>query len=230
MGGPQRDQAVPDKNGWRIAFGLRRARGGQGPPARLRAPPEAHSGGSPIDLNALVLANVGIVVTGLSVVLLVTILALLWTARRARRLDRRLASLTRGSDGATLEAVLQNHLDRLFRVSEELDELSARGAVLEATGRRALQRVGLVRYNPFEDTGGNQSFALALLDAEDDGVVISSLHARSGTRVYAKAVFSGRSDGALSAEEAEALRLARTATRGKPVTAERGSPQRVASR
>ncbi len=195
-----------------------------------RRRPRPPSGGSPIDLNALVLANVGIVVVGLSVILLVTILALLWTARRARRLDRRLASLTRGSDGASLEGVMQNHLDKLFKVSRELDELSARGAVLEANGRRALQRVGLVRYNPFEDTGGNQSFALALLDAEDDGLVISSLHARSGTRVYAKAVFSGRSDGALSAEEAEALRLARSATRGKPVTAERGDPQRVASR
>ena len=45
-----------------------------------------------------------------------------------------------------------------------------------------------MRYNPFEETGGNQSFALALLDAEGDGWVLSSLHARSGTRVYAKAI------------------------------------------
>jgi hypothetical protein len=164
---------------------------------------------------------------GLSIVLLVTMVALFLTARRARRLDRRLAHLTRGSDGDSVEAVLQAHLDRLFRVSRELDELSARGAVLEANGRRALQRVGLVRYNPFGDTGGNQSFALALLDAEDDGLVISSLHARAGTRVYAKALLGGRSDGALSDEEAEALRLARTAMRGKPVTVERSKPQRA---
>ena len=49
-----------------------------------------------------------------------------------------------------------------------------------SSSRRAFQRVGLVRYNPFEDTGGNQSFALALLDADEDGLIISSLHARSG--------------------------------------------------
>ena len=53
---------------------------------------------------------------------------------------------------------------------------------------RAFQRVGLVRFNPFEDTGGNQSFALALLDAEGNGWVLSSLHARTGTRVYAKPI------------------------------------------
>ena len=65
-------------------------------------------------------------------------------------------------------------------------------AVLEGAQRRAFQRVGLVRYNPFEETGGNQSFALALLDAAGDGWVLSSLHARSGTRVYAKAIKGGR--------------------------------------
>jgi hypothetical protein len=66
----------------------------------------------------------------------------------------------------------------------------------------------VVRFNPFEDTGGNQSFAIALLDAHGDGVVISSLHARGSTRIYAKAVRAGRADGAASAEEAQALRQA----------------------
>ena len=93
-------------------------------------------------------------------------------------------------------------------MARELDQLSARSAFLEAAGRRAIQRVGLVRFNPFEDTGGNQSFAVALTDAGGNGVVVSSLHSRTGTRVYAKAISEGRSDGALSAEETEALRLA----------------------
>ena len=81
--------------------------------------------------------------------------------------------------------------------SRELDELAARTAILEARPARAFQRVGLVRYNPFEETGGNQSFALALLDAAGDGWVLSSLHARSGTRVYAKAITGGASEAAL---------------------------------
>ena len=110
----------------------------------------------------------------------------------------------------------------MFAVARELDELSARSAVLEADGRKAIQRVGLVRYNPFEDTGGNQSFALALTDAGGDGFVVSSLHARTGTRIYAKVVSAGRSDAALSAEEAEALRLAMARPTAAQSSAARG--------
>jgi hypothetical protein len=116
--------------------------------------------------------------------------------------------MTRGAEGRSIEAVLDAHLDKVLAVAHELDELSARSAVLEADARRAVQRIGLVRFNPFEETGGNQSFALALTDKKGNGFVVSSLHARAGTRLYAKAVIAGESDSALSAEEAEALRLA----------------------
>jgi hypothetical protein len=87
---------------------------------------------------------------------------------------------------------------------------------LERDMRHAVQRVGLVRFNPFEDTGGNQSFAVALLDANDDGFVVSSLHARQGTRIYAKAVARGRAEAALSDEEAEALQRAAASTGSAP--------------
>ena len=135
-------------------------------------------------------------------ILLVAVIAL---ARRTRRLDARLTGLTRDSDGRSLEAVLDAHLDKVYAVSRELDELAARMAVLEGAQRRSFQRVGLVRYNPFEETGGNQSFALALLNEAGDGWVLSSLHARSGTRVYAKSIKAGRADTGLSEEETAAL-------------------------
>jgi hypothetical protein len=141
-------------------------------------------------------------------VILALLAAVVVQGRRIARLRGRLDAITRGADGRNLEAILDAHIDKVFAVARELDELSARSAILEADGRKAIQRVGLVRYNPFEDTGGNQSFALALTDAAGDGFVVSSLHARTGTRIYAKVVTGGRSDAALSAEEAEALRLA----------------------
>lgn len=161
-----------------------------------------------IDLNAIVEQYRGVLLGGLSVVVLLLLLLDLIQARRIRRLGRRLDGLTRGTDEQSLESILSTHLDKVYAVGRELDQLSARSAVLEADSRKAIQRVGLVRFNPFEDTGGNQSFAMALTDAAGDGFVVSSLHSRTGTRVYAKAITGGRSDGALSAEEAEALRLA----------------------
>ena len=130
----------------------------------------------------------------------------LW--RRTRRLGRRIDALTRGAEGKDLGEVLDAHLDKVFAVSAEVDELTVRTAVAEANLRRSFQRIGLVRFNPFEDTGGNQSFALAMLDQSGDGIVFSSLHARAGTRVYGKAVAKGTSESNLSAEESEALRLA----------------------
>ena len=139
---------------------------------------------------------------------MVLLILVLYLARRTGQLRRRLDALTRGEDGRSLDAVLDAHLDKLFAVARDVDELAARSAVVEAAGRRAIQRVGFVRFNPFEDTGGNQSFALALTDAKGDGLVVSSLHSRTGTRVYAKAIADGRSDGALSEEEQQALRLA----------------------
>jgi Protein of unknown function (DUF4446) len=162
----------------------------------------------PIDLNAAVAPYAGVAVIALGVAVLVLLVIAIVQARRIGRLGRRLDGLTRGADGRSLEAVLDAHLDKVFGVAREVDDLAARSAMLEANGRRAVQRVGLVRFNPFEETGGNQSFALAMTDANGDGVVISSLHARAGTRLYAKAVVAGRSDAALSAEEAEALRMA----------------------
>lgn len=113
--------------------------------------------------------------------------------------------MTRGEDGRSLEAVLDAHLETVFKVARDLDGLTERTAAVEVAQRRSFQRVGLIRYNPFEETGGNQSFALALLDAAGDGWVLSSLHARSGTRVYAKAIKGGRGDGALSEEETAAI-------------------------
>jgi hypothetical protein len=147
-------------------------------------------------------------VVGLAVVDLVLMLAVFWLILRSRRLSRRLASITRGSDDHSLEAVLGTHLERVRKVVSDVDVVAARTAVIERDLQSSLGRIAMVRFNPFEDTGGNQSFALAILDGRGDGFVVSSLHARAGTRVYAKAVTAGTSETTLSDEESQALRQA----------------------
>jgi len=149
-----------------------------------------------------------VAVLALAVASFLLLLLVFWLWRRTRRLGRRIDALTRGEEGKDLGAILDAHLDKVFAVSNEVDELTVRTAVAEANLRRSFQRIGLVRFNPFEDTGGNQSFALALLDSKRDGIVVSSLHSRQNTRVYLKAIVGGRSETALSDEESEALRKA----------------------
>jgi hypothetical protein len=179
-------------------------RAGEGAAARL-APTCGED--AAIDLNSTVSGSIGPIVVALAVAVIVLGIIVLWLMRQVSALRSRLRSLTRGEDG-DLGDVLGVHLDRVYELGRAVDRLAARTGRLEAGAPRAFQRVGLVRFNPFEDTGGNQSFALALLDGEGNGWVLSSLHARNGTRVYAKAIRGGRSDGALSDEETAAIKQA----------------------
>jgi hypothetical protein len=160
------------------------------------------------DFTLFVTQQLGLVMIALAVVIIGLIVIVLLQMRRVSRLEARIGTLTAGGDGRSLEATLDAHIDKVFKVAREVDELEGRTAVLERETLLAFQRHGLVRYNPFEDTGGNQSFALALLDANGDGFVVSSLHSRAVTRVYAKAIAKGKSEAALSEEEAEALKKA----------------------
>ncbi len=160
------------------------------------------------DLNALVSANICAIVGLLVLALAILAGVLLVEARRGRRLEAQLASLTRGDDGTSLADVLEAHLDKVYAVAGRQDQLDGRAAALEERARHTVQGISLVRFNNFDDTGGNQSFALALADPAANGVVLSSLHARNQTRVYGKAVTRGLAEGALSAEESAALREA----------------------
>ncbi len=172
-------------------------------------------------MTAFIQDNLGPIV-GLLTILLVVALVLAAVAwRRAAEAERRLDALTRGDDGRSLQSVIEARLGRVEEVADSVDRLAGRTRTLEVSGRKAFQRIGLVRFNPFEDTGSNQSFALALLDADDDGVIVSSLHARGGTRIYAKAVAAGRPEATLSDEEAQALSLARGAQAGRVALADR---------
>jgi hypothetical protein len=160
------------------------------------------------DLNALVTGNAAVIAGLVALIAAILAVALLVVGRRARRLERRLDALIQGEDGRNLAGVLDAHLERVGAVARRQDALDAHAAALDAQAHRSVQGVGLVRFNTFEDTGGNQSFALALVDPAGDGVVVSSLHARNQTRLYAKAIRSGAAEGALSGEEAEALATA----------------------
>ncbi len=78
----------------------------------------------------------------------------------------------------------------------------------EKSARKYIQKVGFLKFNPFAETGGAQSFAVALLDQNDDGFVLTSLHSRAGTRTYAKLIEKGKSQTELSKDEEKALQLA----------------------
>ena len=103
---------------------------------------------------------------------------------------------------------LEEHARAIARLREETAALAESDTRLRELLEGPLQRVGLVRYDAFEDMGGRLSFSLALLDADGTGVVVTSINGRSDTRCYAKPVASASSEHNLSEEEAEAIRRA----------------------
>ncbi len=101
-------------------------------------------------------------------------------------------------------------LDRLEDSQKALKEVKEILGRLEREAEGHYQKVGIVRFNPFSDSGGDQSFSLALLDGQDRGFVISSLHTRAETRIYLKPVANGKGEGfELSKEEEKAIRIAK---------------------
>lgn len=144
----------------------------------------------------------------LSIAVFVLAGALMTVLRRTTRAARGYRRLTGDATDASLAETLDRHLDRVEAVDLRLGELDGQYRSLEARSRGSLQHLGIVRFNPFPDTGSDQSFAIALLNDRHGGVIISSLHARNGTRIFAKPIEAGRASHALSDEEAEALRIA----------------------
>jgi hypothetical protein len=98
--------------------------------------------------------------------------------------------------------------DKNSDLEEKIKKVFLKIKDIEGTCQTTFQKIGVVRFNPFESMGGNQSFVIALLDARNNGFLISSLFVKDGNRVYAKILKDGKSDHALSKEEVEAVNRA----------------------
>jgi HAMP domain-containing protein len=142
-----------------------------------------------------------------AVAVLAGVAAFLWA--RLRRLQVRYARLMDDSEGGSLQETLEDHVRRVRGALDRVDALERLTRDLERTLGHSVQGVGMVRFNPFRDTGGDQSFAVALADAHGDGLVLSSLHHPDNTRVYAKPLLAWQSTHPLTEEEREAIEAAR---------------------
>lgn len=104
---------------------------------------------------------------------------------------------------------LKDALSRIRELQENFERLSQELQKVKQDSEFFVQKVSIVRFNPFAEVGGDQSFSLALLDAKDNGVVITSLYTREGNRIYGKKITKGQSTYALSEEEKQAIAKAK---------------------
>lgn len=108
-----------------------------------------------------------------------------------------------------LKEILEEVLAQTEKGGAQLEGLQAEIEKLRLDNLSHIQKVSMIRFNPFSDVGGDQSFSVCFLDGENNGIVISSLHSRVGTRTYAKSIEKGEGKGPeLSEEEEKAVKLA----------------------
>ncbi len=121
------------------------------------------------------------------------------------KIKKRFNLLFQGKTATDLEEILLNQVTKITKQEKILKEILGKIGELEKISQRTFQKVGVIRFNPFSNVGGNQSFVIALLDNQNNGFVISSLYTREGNRVYAKPIKNSKSEYTLSDEEKDAI-------------------------
>lgn len=126
-----------------------------------------------------------------------------------RRLKKKTGDFNLGETGLKIEESLDRNAKLIKALDKDVQELYNISNQINALSLRGLHKVAMIRFNPFKDLGGDQSFSIALLNGKNNGIVISSLHTREGTRVYSKAIASGKSEKhPLTEEEEQAIKNA----------------------
>jgi hypothetical protein len=145
-----------------------------------------------------------------------TALWLLAVSRRAARAEARLDSIFSNVGDANTAQRLAEYLTTVRRTASDVQKVVKQHEEVMSILPTMIRHVGLVRFSPFHDTGSDQSFTLALLDGVGDGVVITGLHSRTDSRLYAKPIEAGESEYVLTPEERNAMDMA---MRGRSVEA-----------
>lgn len=136
----------------------------------------------------------------------ITLLLIIWVLS----IEFRLKKFFKGKKAQDLESVLNDLNNDLKKLDVSKNEIEKYLQTVERRLKISIQHVGILRFNPYELSGSNQSFAIAFLNENGDGVVISSLYSREGVRTYAKPIKKYASEYALSDEENEAIKKAKT--------------------
>jgi hypothetical protein len=140
-----------------------------------------------------------------SVLALAGAIAAWWNLRSLNRLRE---TFFAGTGAGNLEHIINSLAENLHRLEQEQGISNQELARLQTNFQLAVQKVGVVRFNPFADGGGNFSFSIALLNGNNTGVVITSMHGREQNRIYTKKIQDGKSDNQLTEEEQQAVQTA----------------------
>lgn len=141
----------------------------------------------------------------LSVLVLGLLVQVFALSRRVGTLQKKYRYFMTGADGMDLERKLSVEVLELRDMAKVAEDTLHQHELLSGMQMQSLQRIGLVKYDAFGDTGDTLSFSLTILDANDNGFILSSIVGRETSRMYIKEVSGGKSRDTLSSEEAQSL-------------------------
>ncbi|MBU2265024.1 DUF4446 family protein [Patescibacteria group bacterium] len=144
----------------------------------------------------------------LALIILVALIFLAWNLTlhwQVYQTGKKIKLMFKGTKVADLEGVIFEQIKRLRQTEKNLAELTKFSRQVEKMAQSSIQKVGVIRFNPFSDTGGDQSFSIACLDAQDNGFTLTSLFTREGTRIYTKPIINNESKYPLTEEEKRAI-------------------------
>jgi len=139
---------------------------------------------------------------------LLIVLVIIFCFVKLRAIKKKSEVFFQGKEGKNLEDLIIKNSCDIKDLDKEIQELYNISNKIHNLSLRSVHKFGVVRFNPFGDIGGDQSFCAAFLDGKNNGLVISSLHTKEGTRVYSKPVVKGESDKyQLTEEEKRVIKL-----------------------
>lgn len=148
------------------------------------------------------------IIVGLSIIILIMLIMLISLARSISKLDTKYRKLTRGINNKNLEEIIVNYLDNIDEVKEIAHDVKNRQDNIDEKLKECFQKISILRYKAFDDVGSDLSFSIALLNENNDGVIITGIYGRHDSTVYAKPIDEGISRYDLSDEEEEVLQNA----------------------
>ena len=149
--------------------------------------------------------NMPFIVVGMGVILLIMLGIMINQGLKLSYMKKRYRKMMAGVDGANIERMLMGHIDEVKKVVEKSEQLDVENKRIDALLQTAVTRVGVVRFRAFEDMGSDLSYAVALLDSHNNGVVLSSIFGREDSRSHVKPITNGSSSYTMTQEEEQAL-------------------------
>ena len=140
----------------------------------------------------------GIFIIALFILVIITLV-------KIKKVNQRFKNFMRGKDAESLEEVIVKYLDKIDKLEEENNERKKQINNITENLLITYQKIGIVKYDAFNEMGGKLSFAVALLDSHNSGWIINAMHSREGCYTYIKEIVKGESYVELAEEEAEAL-------------------------